>query len=78
MSKPEASEPDDGADLPESFVRLLGDYERHLVSERDLAPHTVRAYLGDVAGLLEHCQRLGVRDVADLDLRALRSWLARL
>src|SRR6478752_332532 len=78
VSKPEASDQDQGEGLPESFVRLLGDYERHLVSERDLAPHTVRAYLGDVAGLLDHCQRLGVTDVTDLDLRALRSWLARL
>jgi len=66
------------ADLPEPMVRLLGDYERHLVSERDLAPHTVRAYLGDIAGLPEHCQRLEVTDVTDLDLRSLRSWLARL
>jgi integrase/recombinase XerC len=55
---------------------VLADYERHLVSERDLAPHTVRAYLADVAGLLEHAGRLGHGDVADLDLRTLRSWLA--
>ncbi|MBC2933384.1 tyrosine recombinase XerC [Nocardioides sp. zg-1228] len=60
------------------MVRLLGDYERHLVSERDLAPHTVRAYLGDIAGLLDHCDRLGITEVSDLDLRTLRSWLARL
>src|SRR4051812_17292496 len=59
-------------DLP----AVLADYERHLVSERDLAPHTVRAYLSDVAGLLEHADRLGKTDVADLDLRTLRSWLA--
>ena len=39
-------------DLP----AVLADYERHLVSERDLAPHTVRAYLSDVAGLLEHAE----------------------
>ena len=39
--------------------RVLADYERHLVSERDLAPHTVRAYLGDLAGLLDHADRLG-------------------
>ena len=64
--------------LPEPMVRLLGDYERHLVSERDLTPHTVRAYLGDVSSLLDHCVRLGLDDVAELDLRALRSWLARL
>jgi integrase/recombinase XerC len=56
--------------------RVLADYERHLVSERDLAPHTVRAYLADVAGLLEHAGRLGKTDVTDLDLRTLRSWLA--
>ena len=64
--------------LSEPMVRLLGDYERHLVSERDLAAHTVRAYLGDISSLLDHCQRLGIDDVADLDLRTLRSWLARL
>ena len=55
---------------------VLADYERHLVSERDLTPHTVRAYLSDVAGLLEHAARLGHPEVADLDLRTLRSWLA--
>src|SRR5690349_24420922 len=78
VSKPEASHQDEREGLPESFVRLLGDYERHLVSERDLATHTVRAYLGDITGLLDHCQRLGITEVSDLDLRTLRSWLARL
>ncbi|GAA1921334.1 tyrosine recombinase XerC [Nocardioides hwasunensis] len=75
--QPAAEEPEEPG-LPESMVRLLGDYERHLVSERDLTPHTVRAYLGDVSGLLDHCTRLGLDDVTDLDLRALRSWLARM
>lgn len=64
--------------LPEAFARVLADYERHLAAERDLAPHTVTAYCGDIAGLLDHADRLGVGDVADLDLRALRSWLAKL
>jgi integrase/recombinase XerC len=64
-------------ELSEALARVLGDYERHLTSERDLTPHTVRAYLGDVAGLLEHATRLGVGDVAEIDLRALRSWLAK-
>ncbi len=71
----ETAEPGDV--LPEGFARLLGEYERHLVSERDLAPHTVRAYLGDVAGLLDHAHRLGHEDVATIDLRSLRSWLAK-
>ncbi len=74
----EAADQSDAGLLPEAFARLLGDYERHLVSERDLAPHTVRAYLGDVSSLLDHCTRLGVEEITDLDLRTLRSWLARL
>ncbi len=64
-------------ELPEALARVLGAYERHLTSERDLTAHSVRAYIGDVAGLLEHASRLGVGDVAELDLRALRSWLAK-
>jgi integrase/recombinase XerC len=56
---------------------VLAEYERHLVSERDLTPHTVRAYLADVAGLLEHADRMGHTQVTDLDLRTLRSWLAQ-
>lgn len=62
--------------LPESFARLLADYERHLVSERDLSAHSVRAYLGDIEGLLAHAARRGVVDTGGLDLRGLRSWLA--
>lgn len=62
--------------LPEQFVSTLGDYERHLLSERDLSVHTVRAYLGDLDSLLDHAHRLGINALDDLDLRALRSWLA--
>jgi integrase/recombinase XerC len=69
----EADRPDG---LPEQFVRLLADYERHLVSERDLSGHTVRAYLRDLESLLDHCARLGIERIDDLDLRTLRSWLA--
>ncbi|MBA2953436.1 tyrosine-type recombinase/integrase [Nocardioides sp. MAH-18] len=59
------------------MAAVLGDYERHLTVERDLTPHTVRAYVADVAGLLDHAARLGGTDVTDLDLRTLRSWLAK-
>jgi integrase/recombinase XerC len=62
--------------LPEAMSDALAAYERHLVSERDLTPHTVRAYLGDVASLLEQATRLGHADLRTLDLRTLRSWLA--
>lgn len=64
--------------LPEPMAEVLADYERHLASERDLSAHTVRAYVGDVTSLLDHAHRLGHEDVSGLDLRTLRSWLARL
>ena len=73
---PEVAEQPDAPVLPEAMAGALADYERHLVSERDLSPHTVRAYLGDVAGLLDHAARLGHTRLADLGVRALRSWLA--
>jgi integrase/recombinase XerC len=64
-------------ELPEQMAVVLGEYERHLVSERNLTEHTVRAYAADVAGLLDHAARLGMADVSELDLRSLRSWLAK-
>jgi len=58
------------------FARALADYERHLTAERDLAPHSVRAYLTDITDLLRHASKLGCEELDDLDLRTLRSWLA--
>lgn len=63
-------------ELPEEFAAALAAYERHLVSERDLTAHTVRAYLGDVSGMLAHAGRLGLTSLEELDVRTLRSWLA--
>lgn len=72
------AEPDAGGTdlLPEAMARVLAEYERHLVAERDLTEHTVRAYLGDVSSMLQHAARLGHREPATLDVRVLRSWLA--
>jgi integrase/recombinase XerC len=56
----------------------LAAYLSHLSLERGRSPHTVRAYAGDVASLLDHARRLGVTDLEGLDLQVLRSWLARL
>ena len=56
---------------------LLADYERHLTAERDLSEHSVRAYIGDVADLLEHLNRLGHDELSRLDISGLRSWLAK-
>ena len=64
-------------ELPEEMSRALAAYERHLTAERDLAPHTVRAYLTDVRAMLEHAVLLGHQDVGTIDVRTLRSWLAK-
>jgi integrase/recombinase XerC len=77
VASPEAPEPVESGTLPEAMAAVLAAYERHLVSERDLTPHTVRAYLGDVSSMLEHAAMLGHADVAGLDVRTLRSWLAK-
>jgi integrase/recombinase XerC len=37
----------------------------------------VRAYIGDVHGMLQHAAAMGHTDLRSLDLRALRSWLAK-
>ena len=37
----------------------------------------MRAYLGDIAGALDHASRLGMSGVEEIDLRTLRSWLAK-
>ena len=64
------------AGLPPALAEAADAFERHLRLERGRSTHTVRAYLGDVVGLLDHLQRLGGRRVADLDLAQLRGWLA--
>jgi integrase/recombinase XerC len=63
--------------LPQSMQEAVDQFCRHLTSERDRSPHTVRAYRADVTSLLDHAARLGHNDVSALDLAVLRSWLAR-
>lgn len=75
--QPEPPEASGRTGLPEPMARALEEYERHLVSERDLTPHTVRAYVGDLVGMLGHAALLGHHDVGSLDVRTLRSWLAK-
>ena len=63
--------------LPEQFETLLSGYERHLRGQRNLAEHTVRAYRTDLLNLFTHLDRLGIDSLKAVDLRALRSWLAK-
>lgn len=63
--------------LASGLATVLADYEHHLRFERDLGERTVVAYLTDITGLLDHAQRLSVTEIGELDLRTLRSWLAK-
>jgi len=42
-----------------------------------MADHTVRAYRTDLLNLFTHLDRLGIDSMDKVDLRALRSWLAK-
>lgn len=63
--------------LPAALARVVELFADHLSLERELSPHTVRAYVGDVTSLLDHARRMQLDSVDELDVRMLRSWLAR-
>jgi integrase/recombinase XerC len=65
-----------GDQLPPRMAGALSAFERHLRAERSLSAHTIRAYTGDVASLLEHAARHGAQAPDDLGLAHVRSWLA--
>jgi integrase/recombinase XerC len=64
------------ASLPAGLDAALEAFRHHIEAERGLSRHTVRAYLGDVAALLEHAASAGVTGLADLGVGTLRAWLA--
>ena len=82
MASPEpATSPGTGASpepaaLPAALDAALDAFRHHIEAERGLSPHTVRAYLGDVAALLGHAAAAGATGPADLGVGTLRAWLA--
>jgi integrase/recombinase XerC len=65
------------AALPPALAAAVDGYEDHLRTQRDLSEHTVRGYVTDAVFLLDHLARRGGVQAHDLDLAALRSWLAQ-
>lgn len=64
--------------IDHSWDDALEAFETHLHDERGRSVATVRAYLGDLASLREHAERLGRPTLPEVDVAMIRSWLARL
>ncbi|MET8277587.1 tyrosine recombinase XerC [Micromonospora sp. NPDC005174] len=64
-------------ELPPTFRDAVDDFAAHLSQVRNRSAHTVRAYVTDVVALLDHAVRMGCRELCEVDLSVLRSWLAR-
>ena len=58
------------------FPSVAASFEFHLRNERNLALHSIRAYMGDLASLIQHLETLHVPDISALELTHIRSWLA--
>src|SRR6218665_1091741 len=56
----------------------LDAYLQHLRSERQMSPHTLDGYHRDLLKLVALCEKQGISDWANLDVRHLRSFVARL
>ena len=55
---------------------LIEKYEEHLALVRNLSENSIRGYVSDLNSLLEHINKLGIREFKDLELKEIRSWLA--
>ena len=63
---------------PPEFVRALEEFCSYLALERGRSDHTVRAYEGDITGLLDYAAGMGLSSLAEIDLSVLRGWLGKL
>ena len=66
------------AELPPAFAEALDAFLDHLRLQQNRSPHTVRAYRGDLTSLFSHAARAQLTEPGQLDLKILRSWLAKL
>ena len=62
--------------MRDDYEKLVAAFTRHLEVERSLSVHTIRAYLGDLESLITHLEQIGVKNISQLELIHLRSWLA--
>ena len=62
--------------MSDDYLKLINAFTRHLEIERNLSVHTLRAYLGDLESLITHLELIGVKNISQLELTHLRSWLA--
>jgi integrase/recombinase XerC len=62
--------------VSDDYEKLVVAFTRHLESERNLSVHTVRAYVGDLESLITHLELIDVKNISQLELTHLRSWLA--
>ena len=60
------------------FSQALESFCGYLSTERARSAHTVRAYEGDIAALLDYAAGLGLTTLAEIDLHLLRAWLGSL
>lgn len=64
------------SDLPASFAVPVEDFCTHLRADLARSERTIDAYRGDLVELFGHLEGAGISRLGDVDLAALRGWLA--
>lgn len=64
------------SDLPAALTVPVEDFCTHLRADLSRSEHTIDAYRGDLLELFGYLQEAGVARLGDVDLAALRGWLA--
>jgi len=63
-------------ELPEPMDAALSRFRDYVALQRGLSAHTVDAYIGDVASLLEGLASAGTTDLGSVGIAEIRAWLA--